>query len=209
MFRCLFYAPSALLVVPALLAGCATAPTTASTSSQGWRPAPPGEVAEHCEGSAAESCYQDAMKALSATPPKAVEAQNLLAAACKADSRSACEVLDSRFRAPAAIRVPSVSAEPPYGMAVLEFTCQVTSQGYLEGCERTRSANASTSLNDAAARQFSARQPAALFHPATLDGTPYATEVRLVYVLRSSSIGGPILFGMSANQTAGRTRGNF
>jgi len=209
MFRCLFYAPSALLVIPALLVGCATAHTPESVSSQGWRPAPPSEVADRCQGAAAEGCYQEAMKALAATPPKAFEAQNLLAAACNADSKSACEALDARFRAPAAIRVPSVSADPPYGMAVLEFTCQVTSQGYLEGCERTRSANAPNSLNDTAARQVTAAQPAALFHPATLDGTPYATEVRLVYVLRSSSIGGPIIVGMSPNQTAGQPRMNF
>ncbi|HMK73715.1 MAG TPA: hypothetical protein VK454_10280, partial [Myxococcaceae bacterium] len=63
--------------------------------------------------------------------------------------------------------------------------------------------------NDTAARQVSSGQPVALFHPATLDGAPYDTEVRLVYVLRSSSIGGPIIVGMSANQTAGRPRNNF
>jgi hypothetical protein len=207
MFRCLFYAPSALLVIPALLAGCATAP--AQSASQGWRPLAPDAVAERCQGAAAEGCYQEAIQALAATPPRAAEAQNLLGAACEAKSKSACEALDERFHAPSAIRVPTVSAEPPYGMAVLEFTCQVTSKGYLQGCERTRSANSPDSLNDAASRQVSTGQPASLFRPATLDGTPYDTEVRLVYVLRSSSIGGPIIVGMSANQTAGRPRNNY
>jgi hypothetical protein len=180
---------SILFVVALLSVGCASAPTTPST--RGWRPLPPAPLAERCQGEEAEACYQEGLQSLAAVPPNAFQAQGLLAAACAANVKSACDVLAARFRAPTAVKVPAVSAAPAYGTALLEFTCQVTPEGSLEGCDRTRSANAGLDLNESASRQVAAGQPDSRFQPATLDGTPYATEVRLLYVLDSGSIGGP------------------
>jgi hypothetical protein len=184
--------PLALCLAPALLSiACASAPPT--PSAKGWRPIPSATLAERCQGEAAQGCYQDGMQALAAEPPKASEAQGLLGAACNAEVKSACDVLDARFHAPMAVKVPAVSGAPPYGTAVLEFTCRVSTEGYLEGCERTRSANATPGLNELAARQVAAGQRASHFLPAMLDGAPYETEVRLLYVLHSESIGGPVM----------------
>jgi len=184
--------PALRLTLPLLLgAGCASAPATVS-APHGWRPLPSKAVAAHCQPDARQ-CHQEGLQALAQTPPDAYRAQNLLAAACGADVEAACQVLDHRFRAPSAVRVPALSASPPYGTAVVEFSCRVTAEGTLESCNETRSANADARILESALRQVAASQSASLFRPATLDGTPYATDVRLVYVLRSESIGGPIL----------------
>jgi hypothetical protein len=186
-----FLRPSSfLLLVPALLSvGCASAPT--APSAQGWRPRPPASLAERCQGEEAQACYQEGLQLLAAVPPNAQQAQGLLAAACAAEVKSACDVLAARFHAPAAVKVPAVAGAPHYGVAVLEFTCQVTPEGSLEGCDRTASSNTDLWLDEEASRQVAAGQAASQFHPATLDGAPYATEVRLVYVLNSDSISGP------------------
>ena len=190
MFRSLLRAPPALLIVPALLAAsCSSAPPVPAAT--GWRPTPSTEIADRCRGDAAQGCYQDALKALAAEPMQALLAQNLLAAACDGDVQAACEALATRFRPPSALRVPSISASPPYGTAVVEFTCRLTADGLLEGCERTRSANTGRGLDEAVEKQMATRQGLANYRPATVDGKPYTTEVRLVYVMYSESIAGP------------------
>jgi hypothetical protein len=194
MLRSLLRSPHALLVIPALLVtGCASTPQTVAPTSQSWRPVPSSEVSEHCSADA-QACYREGMEALSGPNAQVFQAQNLLAAACKAEVKPACQVLDERFRAPAAIRVPAISGAPPYGTAVVEFTCRLSSEGALQACDRTRSANGNRTLDHSMSEQMASRQVLARFHPATFDGQPYATEVRLMYVMRSESIAGPNVF---------------
>jgi len=193
MSRCTARSSLALIVVPAvILAGCASAPL--APVAQAWRPAPSKAIADRCTGDAAAGCYQEGLAALSARPPQAVLAQNLLSAACTGEIQNACEVLDTRFHPPSAVRVPAITGEPPAGNAVVEFSCRLNTDGTLSGCERTRSANSTRSLDDSVARQMATAQAGGRFHPATLDGAAYVTEVRLVYVLSSQSIAGPTVF---------------
>jgi hypothetical protein len=194
MFRSLLRSAHVLLVIPSVLVtACASTPQVVAPTSQGWRPAPSSEVAEHCSADA-QACYREGMEALSGSNPQIFQAQNLLAAACNAEVKRACQVLDERFRAPAAIRVPALSGAPPSGTAVVEFTCRLSSEGTLETCDRTRSTNANPSLDQSMSQQMASRQALARFHPATLDGQPYATEVRLMYLMRSESLAGPNVF---------------
>jgi hypothetical protein len=191
MFRSLLRSPHALLVIPAVLVtACASTPQVTAPVSQGWRPVPTSEISERCSADA-QGCYREGMEALSGPSPQILQAQNLLAAACKGEVQSACAVLDARYRAPSALRVPAISGAPSYGTAVVEFSCRLSADGTLEACERTRSANANRRLDQSMEEQMATRQSLARFQPATFDGRPYTTEVRLTYVMHSESLAGP------------------
>jgi len=174
-----------------LLAGCASstkATPPAAAPAHGWHPVPPVDLADRCQGDAAERCYQEGMKALAAQPPDAFAAQNLLAASCDAGLRSACDVLERRFRAPTALAVPSLAQfVPPSGYAVVQYTCHVSTAGALVGCRRTRSSGSTPKFDTQLDAKFQESEPSARYEPATVDGAPYETEVRLNYVLKSTA----------------------
>jgi hypothetical protein len=180
MFR---IAPPCLL----LLAACAASSAVkAPTASHGWRPLPPSELTARCQGDAAEACYRAGLQALAAVPPDALGAQNLFAAACQADAQGACDALDRHFHGPSAVLVPSLwQYLPPSGRAVVEFACRVSAEGQLGSCQMRRSTGSTAQFDSLLIEQIRIRQPSARFLPATVDGAPYETEVRLIYVLAS------------------------
>ena len=156
------------------------------TASHGWRPVPPSDLSARCRGEAAEACYREGLQALAAVPPDAFGAQNLFAAACEADVEGACDALNRHFHGPSAVLVPSLSQYlPPSGRAVVEFACRVSAEGQLGSCELRRSSGSTAQFDALLGEQIRIRQPSAHFLPATLDGTPYQTEVRLIYLLAS------------------------
>jgi len=178
------------LVVLLVLGACATPPAAVAQRSPPrvvW-PAAPAEVLDHCQGDAAAGCYQAAQASLALTPPDVRRAEHLFAAACEAELAAACAALDARFQPPSAMQIPTLAtrAAPQPASAVVELQCRVSTAGALEGCVVTRSHGSTFGLDQSVSEGIQAAAPQARLVPATLDGVAYETDLRLVYLLRTS-----------------------
>jgi hypothetical protein len=175
-----------------VVSGCATTPPAPPVGSARviWPVAPPRAV-ERCQGASATGCLDQAALLLAAEPPDRLGAQRLLAAACQAELKAACTTLDQRFQPPTPVRIPALSPSVQVsGSAVLAFSCHLSSSGQLLGCHLDRSRGSTPGLDAQADKTMASAQARARLTPARLDGTPYDTELELLYLVPAQSTPG-------------------
>jgi len=183
-----------VFAVSLLVGACAAAPVAVSPRSEPrvlW-PTAPAEVVDQCRGAHASGCYQEALATLATAEPDLRRAEHLLAAACEAELREACSALETRFRPPSATRIPSLASgvTPRPSTVVMEFECRVSTAGTLERCTLTRSHGSTWGLDRSLGEGILAAVPGARLVPATFEGMAYETDLRLVYLLPPTGVGG-------------------